>query len=87
MPIAVPPLADCPVALSVFSVCDHHPGLKRDLRAFYRGIIASAVLAEEPGVGGYWVAEHHFHQYGVGPNPAPSLATRRERADPVALRA
>jgi alkanesulfonate monooxygenase SsuD/methylene tetrahydromethanopterin reductase-like flavin-dependent oxidoreductase (luciferase family) len=45
MRTAESPLADCPVAFSVFSVCDHHPGLGRDLGTFYREIIASAVLA------------------------------------------
>jgi len=88
MPVAGEPLAACPVTFSAFSVCDHHPALARTLDQFYRELLGHAVLAEELGYDAYWVAEHHFHEYGVVPNPAPFLAaiaqaTRRIRIGPA----
>lgn len=59
---------------SMFSVQDHHPRLPRTLTQFYDEICAQAVYAEELGFYAYFVAEHHFHEYGVYPNPAVALA-------------
>jgi alkanesulfonate monooxygenase SsuD/methylene tetrahydromethanopterin reductase-like flavin-dependent oxidoreductase (luciferase family) len=71
-----------PVRLSAFSVCDHHPALARDVPGFYREILAQAVRAEELGYDAYWVAEHHFHEYGVVTNPAVFLgAIARETSN------
>lgn len=63
-----------PVTLSAFSVCDHHPALARDVPAFYRELLAQAKLAEDLGYESYWLAEHHFHEYGVVTNPAILLS-------------
>jgi len=78
-------LAACPVALSVFSVCDHHPALARDVPGFYRELLAQAVLAEELGYEAYWVAEHHFHEYGVVTNPAVMLAAMARETERLRL--
>lgn len=59
---------------SMFSVQDHHPGLPRTLTGFYDEIREQVKLADELGYYAYFVAEHHFHEYGVYPNPAVALA-------------
>jgi alkanesulfonate monooxygenase SsuD/methylene tetrahydromethanopterin reductase-like flavin-dependent oxidoreductase (luciferase family) len=59
---------------SMFSVQDHYPGLKRTLTDFYDEIREQTILADRLGYYAYFVAEHHFHEYGVYPNPAVALA-------------
>jgi alkanesulfonate monooxygenase SsuD/methylene tetrahydromethanopterin reductase-like flavin-dependent oxidoreductase (luciferase family) len=59
---------------SMFSVQDHHPGLPRSLGQFYGEIRDQVMLADRLGFYAYFVAEHHFHEYGVYPNPAVALA-------------
>lgn len=85
MPGTESALADCPVRLSGFSVCDHHPALARGVAGFYREIMASVVLAEELGMHGYWIAEHHFHEYGVVPNPAAFLCAMARETERLRL--
>lgn len=70
--------------ISLFSVQDHYPDQARSVTDLYRNIISQAKLADELGYEAIWVAEHHFHEYGVVPNPAIVLAalaqeTRRLR--------
>ena len=50
--------------LSLFSVQDHYPDGARTVPQLYKQVIDQAVLAEE-----LFSAEHHFHPYGVVPNP------------------
>ena len=88
MPDAGEPIAACPVKLSAFSVCDHHPALGRGVGRFYRELLGHAELAEALGYDAYWIAEHHFHEYGVVPNPAAFLTaiaghTERLRVGPA----
>ena len=59
---------------SMFSVCDHYPTMPRTGNALLEELLQEIVLAEELGYYGYLVAEHHFHEYGVVPNPAVMLA-------------
>ncbi len=59
---------------SIFSVQDHHPDLPRTISQFYGEMLEQAVLAERLGFDTYFAAEHHFHPYGVFPNPAVALA-------------
>ncbi len=63
-----------PFRYSMFSVQDHHPGLPRSLAAFYAEMTEQVVLADTLGYDTYFLAEHHFHEYGVFPNPAVALA-------------
>lgn len=63
-----------PFRYSMFSVQDHHPGLPRSLKAFYAEMTEQVVLADTLGYDTYFLAEHHFHEYGVFPNPAVALA-------------
>ncbi|HUT49994.1 MAG TPA: LLM class flavin-dependent oxidoreductase [Alphaproteobacteria bacterium] len=59
---------------SMFSVQDHHPDLPRSLTGFYDEMREQVMLAEQLGFYAFFVAEHHFHEYGVYPNPAVALA-------------
>ncbi|WP_165731082.1 LLM class flavin-dependent oxidoreductase, partial [Enterobacter hormaechei] len=40
----------------------------------YADVIAQARHAEALGYDTFWVAEHHFHEYGAVPNPAVFLS-------------
>jgi alkanesulfonate monooxygenase SsuD/methylene tetrahydromethanopterin reductase-like flavin-dependent oxidoreductase (luciferase family) len=73
---------------SMFSVQDHYPGLSRTLTGFYDEMREQAILADKLGYYAFFVAEHHFHEYGVYPNPAVALAqiaavTERIRLGPA----
>jgi alkanesulfonate monooxygenase SsuD/methylene tetrahydromethanopterin reductase-like flavin-dependent oxidoreductase (luciferase family) len=79
--------------LACFSVIDHYPpelypGHVRTIAGFYEQVLEQCVLAEELGYRAFYVAEHHFDEYGVIPNPAVWLAaaamrTRRIRLGPA----
>lgn len=71
--------------LSMFSVVDHYPEGARDLRSLYGEIIDQAVLADRLGFETVWLAEHHFIDYGVVPNPAVMLASLAPRTSRVKL--
>ncbi len=67
------------VTLSCFSVVDHypsgrHPGHTRTVERFYRQLLDECLLAERLGYDTFFVAEHHFHEYGAIPNPAVWMA-------------
>lgn len=59
---------------SIFSVVDHYPSRPRSIAQYYDEVMGHARLAEELGLDSFWVAEHHFHEYGVSPNPAVLLS-------------
>ena len=65
--------------LSIFSVQDHYPGRDRTVPELYDQVIAQAELAERLGYDTFFVAEHHFHEYGAVPNPAVMLSTLAQR--------
>jgi alkanesulfonate monooxygenase SsuD/methylene tetrahydromethanopterin reductase-like flavin-dependent oxidoreductase (luciferase family) len=71
--------------LGVFSVVDHYPGeIPRSIKQFYDELIAQAQQADSAGFDSFWIAEHHFHEYGAVPRPAVLLgamagATKRIR--------
>jgi alkanesulfonate monooxygenase SsuD/methylene tetrahydromethanopterin reductase-like flavin-dependent oxidoreductase (luciferase family) len=71
--------------LSIISVVDHYPDRARDLGSFYRELIDQAVLADRLGYEAFFVAEHHFHPYGVAANPAVILAAIAERTERIRL--
>jgi alkanesulfonate monooxygenase SsuD/methylene tetrahydromethanopterin reductase-like flavin-dependent oxidoreductase (luciferase family) len=71
--------------MSIFSVQDHHPAGPRTVPQLYAEIIAQAELADALGYDTFWVAEHHFHEYGVVPNPAVMLATLAQRTTRLKL--
>ena len=71
--------------MSIFSVQDHYPGRERTVAELYRQVIAQAELAETLGYDTFFVAEHHFHEYGVVPNPAVMLSTLAQRTKRLKL--
>ncbi|WAM19263.1 LLM class flavin-dependent oxidoreductase [Rhodococcus sp. JS3073] len=70
---------------SYFSVNDHYPGRDRSIDALYREVLAQGELADELGYDTFFVAEHHFHEYGVVPNPAIMLAALSQRTNNIRL--
>jgi alkanesulfonate monooxygenase SsuD/methylene tetrahydromethanopterin reductase-like flavin-dependent oxidoreductase (luciferase family) len=71
--------------LSIFSVQDHYPSQARTVPQLYGEIVAQAELADALGYDTFWVAEHHFHEYGVVPNPAVMLSTLAQRTKRLRL--
>jgi alkanesulfonate monooxygenase SsuD/methylene tetrahydromethanopterin reductase-like flavin-dependent oxidoreductase (luciferase family) len=71
--------------LSIFSVQDHYPDRARTVPQLYDQVIAQAELAEQLGYDTFFVAEHHFHEYGAVPNPAVMLSTLAQRTKKLRL--
>lgn len=71
--------------LSLLSVVDHYPTLKRSVPEFYEHLLGQIVLAEELGYQAAFVAEHHFHEYGAITNPAVFLAAAAQRTRRIRL--
>ena len=70
---------------SVFSVNDHHPHLPRTVPQLYQQVMAQCELAERLGYDTFFCAEHHFHEYGVVPDPAVFLAALTQRTKKIRL--
>ena len=70
---------------SIFSVNDHHPGLARTVPELYRQVMRQAELGEALGYDTFFCAEHHFHEYGVVPDPAVMLAALAQRTKTIRL--
>jgi alkanesulfonate monooxygenase SsuD/methylene tetrahydromethanopterin reductase-like flavin-dependent oxidoreductase (luciferase family) len=70
---------------SVFSVNDHHPRLARTVPELYRQVMRQCELSEELGYDTFFCAEHHFHEYGVVPDPAVMLSALAQRTRRIRL--
>ncbi|MGD8428858.1 MAG: LLM class flavin-dependent oxidoreductase [Ectothiorhodospiraceae bacterium] len=75
---------------SIFSVQDHYPPAKypdhdRDVPQLYEEIARQAELADTLGYDTFFVAEHHFHEYGAVPNPAVMLGHLAARTKNIRL--
>jgi alkanesulfonate monooxygenase SsuD/methylene tetrahydromethanopterin reductase-like flavin-dependent oxidoreductase (luciferase family) len=70
---------------SIFSVNDHHPRLARTVPQLYEQVIHSCELAERLGFDTFFCAEHHFHEYGVVPDPAVMLSALAVRTRKIRL--
>lgn len=83
----VPDLEDQggPVKFSIFSVTDHYPQGPRTIREYYSQILDEIELAEELGFSAYFVAEHHFHEYGIVPSPPTLLGAAADRTSRIQL--
>jgi natural product biosynthesis luciferase-like monooxygenase protein len=68
----------------MLSICDNDPA-QRSTQQFYRDLLDEIVLAEELGFEDYWVAEHHYSNYGVVPSPAVLLAAAASRTSRIGL--
>jgi len=78
------------MSYSFFSVIDHYPaerfaGHTRTIAKFYQELIEQAKLADELGYDCFFVAEHHFTEYGVAPNPAILLAALAQHTKRIKL--
>src|SRR5258706_5846004 len=70
---------------SVFSVNDHHPRLARTVPQLYQQVMRQCELAETLGYDTFFCAEHHFHEYGVVPDPAVMLSALVQRTTRIRL--
>ena len=70
---------------SVFSVNDHHPRLARTVPELYAQVMRQCELAESLGYDTFFCAEHHFHEYGVVPDPAVMLSALAQRTSRIRL--
>ncbi len=71
--------------LSIFTVMDHHPDGARSLPALYAQTIREAELADLLGYDTFYVAEHHFHEYGAAPDPSVILGAIAARTKRIRL--
>lgn len=71
--------------LSTFLLFDRDPDAPRDATELYRRGLEICELAEELGLDGVWVAEHHFRDFGALPNPAVFLAAAAQRTRRIRL--
>lgn len=78
-------MQNMPIKFSLFSVQDHHPHLPRTQKEFYDETMEQCVLADELGFDTFFVAEHHFHEYGISPNPALFLAAMAQHTKQIRL--
>lgn len=69
----------------MFSVADHHPELGRSAPELYGELLDRAVLADGLGYESFWIAEHHFHDYGIVPAPAVLLSAVAQRTTTIRL--
>jgi alkanesulfonate monooxygenase SsuD/methylene tetrahydromethanopterin reductase-like flavin-dependent oxidoreductase (luciferase family) len=70
---------------SIFSVNDHHPRLARTVPELYAQVMRQCELAERLGYDTFFCAEHHFHEYGVVPDPAVMLSALAQRTRRIRL--
>lgn len=70
---------------SIFTVNDHHPRLARTVPQLYEQVMRQCELAETLGYDTFFCAEHHFHEYGVVPDPAVMLAALAQRTRRIRL--
>jgi alkanesulfonate monooxygenase SsuD/methylene tetrahydromethanopterin reductase-like flavin-dependent oxidoreductase (luciferase family) len=70
---------------SIFSVNDHHPHLPRTVPQLYEQVMNQCELAEQLGYDTFFCAEHHFHEYGVVPDPAVMLSALAQRTKRIRL--
>lgn len=70
---------------SIFSVQDHYPGRGRSIQQLYEQVLRQAEFAEGEGYDTFFVAEHHFHEYGVVPNPLVMLSSMAQRTSRIRL--
>jgi alkanesulfonate monooxygenase SsuD/methylene tetrahydromethanopterin reductase-like flavin-dependent oxidoreductase (luciferase family) len=73
------------VRYSIFSVNDHHPRLPRTVPQLYAQVMRQCELAERLGYDTFFCAEHHFHEYGVVPDPAVMLSALAQRTSTIRL--
>ncbi|MBV1867738.1 MAG: LLM class flavin-dependent oxidoreductase [Marinosulfonomonas sp.] len=71
--------------LSMFSVVDYYPNQGRSVGEFFGQVLDQIELADDLGYNSFFVAEHHFTDYGDFPNPAVALAAAAARTSRIKL--
>src|SRR5437763_16412408 len=74
-----------PMRFSIFSVADHYPEEPRTIRELYAQILDEIELADELGFSAFFLAEHHFHEYGLVPSPPTLLGPAAGRTKQIGL--
>ena len=70
----------------ILSVVDHYPNeLPRTTAQFYGELLEQAEAADALGFDSFWVAEHHFHEYGAVPRPPVWMAAAAQRTKRIRL--
>jgi alkanesulfonate monooxygenase SsuD/methylene tetrahydromethanopterin reductase-like flavin-dependent oxidoreductase (luciferase family) len=70
----------------IFSVVDHYPKeLPRTPGQFYGELLDQVTAADTLGFDSFWIAEHHFHEYGAVPSPPVWLAAAAQRTRRIRL--
>lgn len=70
----------------IFSVVDHYPKeLPRTSAQFYAELLEQAEAADALGFDSFWIAEHHFHEYGGIPRPPIWMAAAAQRTRRIRL--
>lgn len=70
---------------SIFSVADHYPEEPRTIRDLYAQLLDEIELADELGFSAFFLAEHHFHEYGLVPSPPTLLGSAAGRTKQIGL--
>ena len=70
---------------SLFSVNDHYPTKPRTVKTLYAQVMRQCTLAEQMGYDTFFCAEHHFHEYGVVPDPAVMLTAISQHTERIRL--
>ncbi|MBT3233190.1 MAG: LLM class flavin-dependent oxidoreductase [Calditrichaeota bacterium] len=73
--------------ISIFSVSDYYPDLQVDRATFIDEQVELAQISEDLGYYAYFNAEHHFHEYGLIPDPALLLAAVAMKTKTIKLAA
>jgi alkanesulfonate monooxygenase SsuD/methylene tetrahydromethanopterin reductase-like flavin-dependent oxidoreductase (luciferase family) len=72
--------------VGIFSVVDHYPAeLGRTSQRLYAELLEQVEAAEQLGFTSFWIAEHHFHEYGGIPSPPVWLAAAAARTRRIRL--
>jgi alkanesulfonate monooxygenase SsuD/methylene tetrahydromethanopterin reductase-like flavin-dependent oxidoreductase (luciferase family) len=71
--------------ISLISVVDHYSSGLHSVGDLYQQVIEEAVLAEQLGFQAVFFAEHHFHEYGVVPQPAVLLGALANRTNKILI--
>jgi alkanesulfonate monooxygenase SsuD/methylene tetrahydromethanopterin reductase-like flavin-dependent oxidoreductase (luciferase family) len=70
----------------LFSVVDHYPSeLTRTTAELYGELLEQVEAAEALGFDSFWLAEHHFHEYGCAPRPPVWMAAAGARTRRIRL--
>jgi alkanesulfonate monooxygenase SsuD/methylene tetrahydromethanopterin reductase-like flavin-dependent oxidoreductase (luciferase family) len=73
------------VRFGFFSVQDFHPELEIVPRVYFEQVLVRIRQAEALGYESFWLAEHHFHTYGLNPAPPVLLAAAARETSRIRL--